>query len=89
VLGRYTPIAELGKEKFAVTEVFENKPTVQFPVPVQPPPLHPKKRARGSAVAVSVMEVPLGSLSEQVVPHWIFEDELVTVPRPDFVTERT
>jgi hypothetical protein len=86
VLGRYTPIAERTEEKLAVTETFDDTGMLQFPVPVQAP-FHPRKVVRGSAVAVSVIKVPLGALSEQVAPHWIPEGELVTVPRPVFVTE--
>ena len=46
--------------KVAVTVVAAVKVTVQEPVPVQAPPLHPLKMASVAGVAVSVTSVPLG-----------------------------
>jgi hypothetical protein len=43
----------------AVTLWAEFIVTVQFPVPVQPPPDQPAKREPGVADAVSVTEVPI------------------------------
>jgi hypothetical protein len=48
------------KAKFAVTLVAEPIGTVQGPVPVQPPPSHPVKRAPPVGVAVSVTGVLAG-----------------------------
>lgn len=64
--------------------------TVQFPVPVQPPPFHPVKFESEDAVAIRVTEDPVLNASEQSPPQLIPEGMLVTVPfpLPDFATVR-
>jgi hypothetical protein len=44
--------------KVAVILVAAFRVTVQVPVPLHPPPLHPVKREPEAALAVSVMRVP-------------------------------
>jgi hypothetical protein len=70
------------RPKSAVTVVAALSVTVQAPVPVHPPPLHPLKSEPASGAAVSVTMVPLGKLAEQLVPQLMPAGELVTVPTP-------
>jgi hypothetical protein len=68
----------------AVTVIAAFIVTVHVPVPLQPPPLHPKKLLPDPAVAVNVTCVPLAKLDwhspsgKQSIPS----GELTTVPLP-------
>src|ERR1017187_1520777 len=76
--------------KLAVHVVFDMRVTTQEPVPVQPPPLQPRRAEFVSGVAVCVtMELP-AKLAVQVVPQLMPVGTLVTVPVPAplFTTER-
>jgi len=55
--------------------------TVQAPVPVQAPD-QPAKVEPAAGVAVSVWDVPLLMLAEQIVPQLMPKGVLVTVPVP-------
>jgi hypothetical protein len=68
--------------KAAVTVVAAFIVTVQVPLPVQPPPLHPVKVEPGAAAAVRVTAVPSANEAEQVAPHEMPAGLLVTVPLP-------
>jgi len=65
-----------------VVVTFGGPPTVQGPVPLQPPPLHPAKTEPGAAVAANVTGAPLAKTAEQLVPHVIPGRLLITVPLP-------
>ena len=56
--------------------------TVQGEVPAQTPPPQPANTEPAAATAVSVMDVPLRKLDEQVEPQLIPPGALVTVPEP-------
>jgi len=56
--------------------------TVQLPVPVQPPPLHPIKSEPAAALADNVTLVPLAKLTLQVPGQLIPLGTLATVPEP-------
>src|SRR2546430_17702704 len=68
--------------KVAVTVVAADIVTVQGPVPVQPPPLQPRKTEPALGVAVSTTTVPLAKLAVQVAPQLLSPGLLVTVPAP-------
>lgn len=68
--------------KFAVTVAAAVRLTVQVPVPVQPPPLHPANVEPALAEAVRVTLVPSRKLAEQVEPHEMPAGDEVTVPTP-------
>lgn len=63
--------------------------TVQVPVPVQAPPLHPVNTLPDAAAGVSVTLVPDTKFVEQVAPQLMPDGVLVTVPLPVpvFVTD--
>jgi hypothetical protein len=56
--------------------------TVQLPVPVQPPPLHPVKSEPAAALADNVTLVPLAKLALHVPGQLIPVGTLVTMPEP-------
>jgi hypothetical protein len=63
--------------------------TLQAPVPIQPPPLHPVNVAPPVAVAVSVTVVPGGKLAVQVALHPLMPTGallIVPAPVPPFTT---
>jgi len=69
--------------KVAVTVVLLESVTVQVPVPLHPPPLHPKNvELLPAGLAVSVTAVPPLKPAEQMLPHEMPAGELVTVPFP-------
>src|SRR5438046_7659741 len=68
--------------KVAVTVVAADIVTVQGPVPVQPPPLQPRKTELAPGVAVSTTTVPLAKLAVQLAPQLMSPGVLVTVPVP-------
>src|SRR5262245_58589881 len=68
--------------KVAVTEVAALRVTVQLPVPLQPPPLHPMKVEPEAGEALRVTGVPLEKAEEQVLPQLIPAGVLLTVPLP-------
>ena len=71
-----------GGAKVAVTVVAAVTVTAHVPVPVQPPPPQPVKVDPEAALAVSVTELPLAKLLEQLAPHVMPAGVLVTVPLP-------
>ncbi len=71
----------------AVTVWFPFITTTQAPVPLQAPP-QPAKVDPPDAVARSVTELPAGKLAEQPPPQLMPLGLLLTVPLPDFVTDR-
>src|SRR5213076_756951 len=68
--------------KVAVTVVAADIVTVQGPVPVQPPPLQPRKTEPALGVAVSTTTVPLARLAVQLAPQLMSPGVPVTVPVP-------
>jgi len=56
--------------------------TVQVPVPLQPPPLHPENVDPLADTAVRATDVPAVTVSAQVLPHRIPAGELETEPEP-------
>lgn len=74
------------RENLAVTVVLAFSVTVQVPVPVQPPPLHPAKVTPAAATAVKVAEVPLLRVSVQSVPQLIPVPVIVPSPDPALAT---
>ena len=72
----------IAKVAVTVTELVIG--TVQFAVPLQPPPLQPVKSDPAPALAVSVIPVPLATVSVQSAPQLIAfaGTVLVTVPVP-------
>src|SRR5262245_65687593 len=73
--------AKLGTSKVAVTVVAADSITLQVPVPVQPPPLHPVKVEPVASEAVNVTTVPLAKLAVQLVPQVIPAGALVTIAK--------
>jgi hypothetical protein len=76
--------------KLAATEVFAFINTVQVPVPVHAPPLHPVNTEPAVAAAVRITLVPELYGAEHVAPQLMPEGTLVTVPlpAPDLVAVR-
>ena len=68
--------------KVAVTEVFAFIATVQVPVPVHAPPLHPVNTEPADAAAVKITLVPELYGAEHVAPQLMPVGALVTVPLP-------
>lgn len=60
--------------------------SVQVPVPLQPPPLHPENVEPLADTAVRATDVPAVTVSAHVLPHWIPAGELETEPEPVLVT---
>ena len=73
--------AKLCRLNVAVTDWAEVIETTQEPVPVHAP-LQPANVEPAAAVAVSVTEVPLLKVAEQVAPQLMPAGELVTLPLP-------
>ncbi|HSN13875.1 MAG TPA: hypothetical protein VLT61_04535, partial [Anaeromyxobacteraceae bacterium] len=69
----------------ATTSTDELIVTVQEPVPLHPPPLHPVKVELAPGVASSVTTVPGVKVSVQSAPQLIPVPVTVPVPAPDFV----
>jgi hypothetical protein len=67
----------------AVIDFVEFTVTLQFPVPVQPPPLQPAKDEASPGVAERATSVPNAYVSEQSPPQLIPATSLVTVPVPE------
>jgi len=72
--------------KVAVTVVAALIDTVQLPVPVHPPPLHPANVDPDAAIAVSATDVPLASTSVQSAPQLIPVPVTVPLPVPLLLT---
>jgi hypothetical protein len=77
-----TDNAKLTRLKVAVTDWAAFIVTVQLPVPVQAPPLHPAKVEPVAALAVSVTLVPPPKLALHVPGQLMPAGVLVTVPEP-------
>src|SRR6185436_12863259 len=60
--------------------------SVQVPVPLQPPPLHPEKVEPLADAAVRATDAPAVMVFAQVLPHTIPVGELETEPAPVRVT---
>jgi len=76
--------------KAAVTPVAAVTETTHVPVPVHPPPDQPMNVEPVEVVAVSVTDVPLTKLDEQVVPQLmpVGADDTLPMPVPVRVTVR-
>jgi hypothetical protein len=81
-----TDSAKLTVLKVAVTDCAALIVTVQLPVPVQPPPLHPAKVQPAAGVSVRVTLAPLAKFATQVPGQPIPGGLLETVPLPARVT---
>jgi dUTPase len=75
-------VTDRGGLKVAVTDWAALIVTVQLPVPVQPPPLHPAKVQPAAGVSVRVTLAPLAKFATQVPGQPIPGGLLETVPLP-------